>query len=222
MQVKYNTLNDALLVTNWKGFLIMAATKSRAFTGLIYPDSAPENWQEILEETLTMWLISPLHQPDPVEDLETGAIKARKPHYHAMYYHGSPISAKAARERFRAWDWIVIPHKDEFFQVGSVRNLSRYFLHLDQPKKQQWSEKPEAVLTVLGGFPLDLERELTREDKRELKKTAIAFIQDRSITEYSELVDVLMAAGDWVLFDFVTDSYGMIQHYLMSQRKREQ
>lgn len=200
----------------------MAASKSRAFTGLVYPDSAPDNWQEILRESLGMWLISPLHEPDPVEDMETGAIKTRKPHYHVMYFHGAPVTPKAGRSIFEVWPWIVIPHKAEFFQVGSVRNLSRYFVHLDQPEKQQWAEKPEDVLTVLNGFPLDLERELTRKDKREMKKHVFAFIQDRNITEFSELVDVLMYTGDWVLFDFVTDNYGVIQNYLMSQRKRMQ
>lgn len=200
----------------------MAASKSRAFTGLVYPDSAPEGWQKILEESLGMWLISPLHEPDPVEDMETGAIKALKPHYHVMYWHGAPITPKSARSIFESWPWIVTPHKAEFFQVGSVRNLSRYFVHLDQPEKQQFAEKPEEALTALNGFPLDLERELTRKDKRELKKQTFAFIQDRSITEYSELVDVLMYLGDWVLFDFVTDNYGVIQNYLMSQRKRSQ
>lgn len=43
-----------------------------------------------------------------------------------------------------------------------------------------------------------------------------------SITEFSELVDVLMHTGDWVLFDFVTDNYGVVQNYLMSIRKRAQ
>lgn len=200
----------------------MAASKSRAFTGLVYPDSAPEGWQKILEESLGMWLISPLHEPDPVEDTETGAIKALKPHYHVMYWHGAPITPKSARSIFESWPWIVTPRKAEFFQVGSVRNLSRYFVHLDQPEKQQFAEKPEEALKALNGFPLDLERELTRKDKREMKKQTFAFIQDRSITEYSELVDVLMYLGDWVLFDFVTDNYGVIQNYLMSQRKRSQ
>lgn len=123
------------------------ASKSRAFTGLVYPDSAPENWREILRGTLGMWLISPLHEPDPIEDLETDAIKTCKPHYHVMYFHGAPITPKAGRAIFEILPWIVTPKKAEFFQVGSVRNLSRYFVHLDQPEKQQWTEKPEDVLT---------------------------------------------------------------------------
>ncbi len=197
----------------------MAASKSRAFTGVVYPDSAPENWREILRESLGMWLISPLHTPDPVEDMETGAIKVPKPHYHVMYFHGSPITAKAGRSIFETWPWIVTPPRAEFFQVGSVRNLSRYFVHLDQPDKQQWAEKPESVLTALNGFPLDLSRELTAKDRRALKIATFSFIRDRSITEYSELIDVLMANGDFDTFDYVTDHPMAVQHYLMSQRK---
>lgn len=195
------------------------ATKSRAFTGVVYPDSAPEGWQEQLRDSLGMWLISPIHTPDPVEDLETGAIKTLKPHWHVMYCHGNTISPKPAREIFARFEWIVTPKKAEFFMVGSMRNLSRYFVHLDQPEKQQWPEKPEELLTVLNGFPLDLERELTRKDKREMKKAAFAFINDRSVTEFCELVDGLQALGDWTLFDFVTDHYGVFQNYLMSVRK---
>lgn len=90
----------------------MGASKSRAFTGLVYPDSAPKNWQDILRDSLGMWLISPLHEPDPVEDLETGAIKTLKPHYHVMYFHGAPITPKAGRAIFESsWTWIVTPHK---------------------------------------------------------------------------------------------------------------
>lgn len=198
----------------------MAISKSRAFTGLVYPDSAPEDWQDVLRESLGMWLISPLHEPDPVEDVETGAVKTKKPHYHVMYFHGAPITPKAGRSIFETWPWVVTPPKAEFFQVSSVRNLARYFVHLDQPEKQQWAERPEEVLEALNGFPLDLERELTGKDRRELKKQAFAFVQDRSITEYSEFIDALMALGDWRMFDFVTDHSGMFQHYLMSLRKR--
>ena len=70
-----------------------------------------------LRDSLGMWLISPLHEPDPVEDLETGAIKTLKPHYHVMYFHGAPITPKAGRSIF-SWTWIVTPHK-----AGSFRSV---------------------------------------------------------------------------------------------------
>lgn len=197
------------------------ATKSRAFTGIVYPDAdtLPEDWQKQLEDSLGMWLISPLHSPDSEENEESGAIKTKKQHFHVMYYHGNTITPKAAREIFGRYPWIVTPPKDEFFQVGSVRNLSRYFLHLDQPEKEQFAGKPEQLLSALNNFPLDLERELTREDKRRMKAACISFIRDCSITEYNELLDALMDGGDWELFDFASDHTQMLQAYLWGVRK---
>lgn len=200
------------------------ATKARGYTGLVYPDAEnlPENWVEQLESSLGMWLISPLHEPDPVEDLETGAIKTKKPHYHVMYMHGNTVSPRAAKEIFGRYPWIVIPPKDQWFMVGSIRNLARYFCHLDQPEKQQWSEKPQDLLTVLNGFPLDLTRELTHADKLAMKQTLYSLMRDRSMTENSELINYLMDVGDWELFDFATDHPHMIQAYFWGVRKGNQ
>jgi len=187
---------------------------------VVYPDSAPENWTQLLEDSLGMWLISPLHEPDPEEDQESGAIKTKKPHYHVMYFHGSPISCEYARNIFAEFPFLIMPPGDRYFSVGSVRNLTRYFVHLDQPEKQQWAEKPFELLTALNGFPLDLERELTRADKRELKKSILAYVQDNNVMEYSELIDALMHEGAWEMFDYATDHCTMFQHYLMSVRKK--
>lgn len=197
----------------------MAAEKSRGHTGIVYPDSAPEDWMQQLEDSLDMWLISPLHEPDPEEDLETGTIKVLKPHYHVMNRHSNTISPKTARNIFADYPWIVTPKGNRYFQVGSIANLSRYFLHLDQPAKQQFPGKPEELLTVLNGFPLDLQRELTRADKRRLKKDTLTYIRERGITEYNELIDSLMDTAEWDLFDYATDHSVMIQHYLWGVRE---
>ena len=197
------------------------ATKARAFTGLVYDGSpdVPDDWRERLRDSLGMWLVSPLHKPDPVEDLETGAIKVLKPHLHLMYYHGNTITASAARSIFEQFPWIVTPPQDKYFMVGSIRNLSRYFLHLDQPEKEQFAGKPEELLTVLNNFPLDLERELTRADKRRLKAACISYIRQYSITEYNGLLDALMDGGDWEMFDFASDHTQMLQAYLWGVRR---
>lgn len=197
------------------------ASKSRAFTGVVYEGSSdlPDDWRDQLKDTLGMWEISPLHKPDPVEDLETGAIKVLKPHYHVMYMHGNTVGASYARSFFARFPWIVTPPKDFHFQVGSVRNLSRYFLHLDQPEKEQFSGKPEELLTLLNNFPLDLERELTREDKRKLKVACLGYIRTNGITEYNELLNSLMDGSDWELFDYATDHTVMLQSYLWGVRR---
>lgn len=38
--------------------------KGRDWTFIVYPESAPENWREILDETHLRWIESPLHDKD--------------------------------------------------------------------------------------------------------------------------------------------------------------
>lgn len=193
-------------------------TKARAFTGLIYPDSAPADYRDQLRDSLSMWLLSPLHCPDPIEDLNTGALKTLKLHIHTMYLHSNTITPRLARDIFSRFPWIVIPPKDECFMVSSKANLTRYFLHLDQPEKEQFQGKPEELLTSLNNFPIELERELSRADKRQLKVNCLSLIRDRNITEYNELLNCLMDTQDWELFDFATQNTLMLQGYLAGCR----
>lgn len=195
------------------------ATKSRCFTGLVYPDSAPEGWKKQLEDSLQMWLISPLHEPDKEpESIDSAKMSTGKPHWHVMYCHGNTIAAKVARELFPSW--VVTPPSDRFFMVTSMRNLSRYFLHLDQHEKQQFQGMPDKLLTALNGFPLDLERELTHGERLELKKQLHAFVRSNNVTEYAELLDALADSGDWDLFELAFDSQSKIEGYIRSQRNR--
>ncbi|KAA9252434.1 Rep family protein, partial [Streptococcus anginosus] len=48
----------------------------RNWSWIVYPDSAPENWRSILDETGEKWIESPLHDKDINET--TNEIK--KPH----------------------------------------------------------------------------------------------------------------------------------------------
>ena len=52
--------------------------RARAWTFIVYPDSAPTNWRDILDSKCIPWVESPLHDPDPDAPPE----EARKKHYH--------------------------------------------------------------------------------------------------------------------------------------------
>lgn len=193
------------------------AQKARFFTGIVYPESAPPDWVDRLRDSLRQYLISPLHQPDAIEDLESGAIKTLKPHFHVMYCHGNSLSAKAAREILPAW--IVKPQADYAFMVGSYRNLSRYFLHLDQDDKEKFPGKPEENLMVVNNFPLDLSKELTKDERRQLKIQLWNFVRQNNITEYSELLDALGDGQEWDLFELAFDNQSKIEGYIRSVRE---
>ena len=53
--------------------------RTRNFATVVYPESAPENWQDILVEQFVPAFISPLHDKDINP---TGEIK--KEHYHIL------------------------------------------------------------------------------------------------------------------------------------------
>ncbi|MDU2191324.1 MAG: Rep family protein, partial [Klebsiella pneumoniae] len=40
------------------------AGRTRNFTTIVYPESAPENWLEILQQLFVPALVSPLHDKD--------------------------------------------------------------------------------------------------------------------------------------------------------------
>lgn len=191
-------------------------TKARFFTGLIYEDSAPADYEDQLRDSLRQYLLSPWHSPDPVEDLETGALKVLKRHRHLMLCHGNSVTAKAAREIMP--DWVVLPPSDQAFMVGSYRNLARYFVHLDQPEKEQFAGKPESNLTALNNFPLDLSRELTKGERRALKIQLWNFCRDNCVTEFSELLDMLGDAQEWDMFELAFDNQSKIEGYIRSKR----
>ena len=51
--------------------------KGRDWTFIVYPESAPLDWRNILDETHIKWIESPLHDKDFNAD---GTLK--KPHWH--------------------------------------------------------------------------------------------------------------------------------------------
>ena len=66
--------------------------KGRDWTFLVYPESAPENWRDILDQTHMRWIESPLHDKDTNPD---GSKK--KAHWHIMLSSDGPITEKQVK-----------------------------------------------------------------------------------------------------------------------------
>src|SRR5699024_1690594 len=63
--------------------------KGRDWTFIVYPESAPENWRTVLDETHLRWIESPLHDKDVNADGEV-----KKEHYHILIIFDGPVTAK--------------------------------------------------------------------------------------------------------------------------------
>lgn len=55
-------------------------TRVRNWSWIVYPESAPENWRQLLDETGEKWIESPLHDKDINETTD----EIKKPHWHII------------------------------------------------------------------------------------------------------------------------------------------
>ena len=157
----------------------MARTdRHRYFNFLVYPESAPEDWMNQLKDSLCPFAVSPLHSPDE---------KDAKPHHHVMFYSPGPITLENAYNVIPE----SVPANAHIEWAKSPQGSQRYLIHLDDLEKEQFPQGPKSI-TVLNGFPLDLTRQYSAAELRELRRRAVEYIQQFDITEYSELIDSLM------------------------------
>lgn len=104
------------------------AKRTRNFASVVYPDSAPENWQEILGEQFVPSFISPLHDKDINP---TG--EPKKAHYHVLIMYDSVKTSEQAKELFQLIGGVGCE------VVQSIRGYARYLCHLDNPDKFQYN-----------------------------------------------------------------------------------
>lgn len=110
----------------------MATEKSRdnrvrTYATVVYPDSAPEDWQSILAQNFVQAFISPLHDKDVNP---TG--EPKKPHYHVLLMFDGKKTVEQATEIFNSIGGVGCEI------VKSTRGYARYLCHLDNPEKAQY------------------------------------------------------------------------------------
>ena len=184
-------------------------TKSRFWTAIVYEDSAPEDWRDIIKISGLRCAISPYHDKDINP---TG--EPKKPHWHIILCWDGPTTYNNARKFVQDELNTPIP-KD----LKSVRGLYNYFSHKDNPEKAQYDEK---LIEHLNGFCLAEFVELTRGEVNEAIKSAFNIIRTVGITEYSSLLDFLEDNGLGDEWDVVRNNVILFNTYLTSRRWTEQ
>ncbi len=148
--------------------------KKRNWAFVLYPESAPENWREILQQKGFKIAISPLHNLDTEP---TGEVK--KEHYHVIICYEGPTSFNVVRRITEELKQpIPIP-------LEQIRGYYRYFTHLDNPDKFQYSEKD---IKTLNGFNISDFVELDKSEIIKLKSEICKYIVEKKIYEFSNLV----------------------------------
>lgn len=143
-----------------------------SWTCVLYPESAPENWQELLGEMMVPWACSPLHDRDVNAD---GTPK--KPHWHLLLSFRSVKSYEQVKE---ITDKLNAPCPQE---CKDTRGLVRYFLHLDNPSKAQY--KREDILSG-GGFDVANALQATATEEEHILDEMCDFIETNWVTEFCD------------------------------------
>lgn len=177
-------------------------SRTRNFVTIVYPDSAPDNWQEILSEQFIPAFISPLHDKDKNP---TGEDK--KPHWHVMLMFDGKKSIEQVTEIFNKIGGVGLE------KVNSIRGYARYLCHLDNPEKFQY--KQDDVRCMCGADYTSTIGLVT--DKYKAIGEMIDFCELNDIVSYSELLKYArMERFDWfrVLCDNGTV---VVKEYLKSK-----
>lgn len=156
--------------------------KKRNWAMVLYPESAPENWRQILAETGLQCAISPLHDKDINPD---GTPK--KAHYHVIMCYSGPTALSVVK---KLTDSLNQPNPQALEQV---RGYYRYLTHKDNPEKYQYSA---AEVSTINGFNITDYVEPTKSEVNALKRDIRAYIRENEIYEYSDLMDMLDTMED--------------------------
>lgn len=148
--------------------------RTRNFATIVYPESAPDNWVDIVRDLHINAFISPLHDKDVNPD---GEIK--KPHYHVLIIFDNVKTNEQFLDIASTFGGVGQE------KVNSVRGYARYLCHMDNPEKHRYSE--ENVICIGGTDYLDLISLPT--DKYESVREMIKYIQDNHITVFSDLLE---------------------------------
>ena len=157
--------------------------RARNYATVVYPESAPENWLELVGEWKVATFVSPLHNLDVNP---TGEVK--KEHHHVIVMFEGKKSEEQVKELF-----------DQIGGVGcevvqSIRGYARYLCHLDNPEKAQYGE--EGVL-CFGGADYAATIGLAI-DKYKCIKEMVEFCVTNNIVSYSDLLEYSMEYRfDW-------------------------
>ena len=104
-------------------------SRTRNWTFVLYEDSAPENWRDILDEMFIEWIESPWHDKDINADGEP-----KKKHKHILLMFGGVKSYEQVKE---ITDKLGQPIPQ---RCHNAKAMVRYMAHLDNPEKAQKCE----------------------------------------------------------------------------------
>lgn len=179
--------------------------KGRNWAFVVYPESLPSNWEEIITETGLPMAFSPLHD----KDTNPGG-EVKKAHYHVICYYENPTTIRAVKEYVTDKLNGTIPIKLE-----SMVGMYRYHLHLDNPEKYQYDDRDRRFF---NGFDVNKVNALTYTEISKILRQVQQFIIENKIIEYADLLDILLDNELFTMWDVSRNHTLLLNTYITSRR----
>ena len=178
--------------------------KKRNWGFVLYPDSMPENWREILESSGIPCALSPLHDSD-----KNATGENKKPHYHGILCYDGPTTFSNVSALVKQLNCpIPIP-------LESVKGAYRYFTHQDNPEKAQYNA--DDILHLNGFSPRDF-FELSKSEVQSIIKEIHNIIRESNILEYCDLLDILLDSDMPEHYEIASNHTILFNNYISSRR----
>lgn len=177
--------------------------RARAWTFIVYPESAPENWREVLDGYHIPWVASPLHDKDVNA---TG--EPKKPHWHILL-------SFAGKKAYSQILGVTEAVKGTIPQVcRDKKGLIRYFTHRDNPEKAQYNQ---GDIEAHGGFDLEEYLKPTASECMAMQDEMVEWCLKYNVTEFHVLkIYAIRERPDWSAE--LSRSCFQITQYLKSRR----
>lgn len=180
--------------------------KTRAWTFIVYPDSAPDDWRDILDDLHIPWCESPLHDKD---QNPTG--EQKKAHWHVLLYADGPKSFDNVSKLIEGLNC------PEIRPCNSIVGLVRYFAHLDNPEKYQYDKD---YIIGHAGFDVDSYLAMRPGEEMEQVATMMDFVVNNCILEYFDLVMYARQYRQHDWFPLLAKSYSyFMKEFIASYRR---
>lgn len=181
--------------------------KKRYWAFVLYPESAPDNWKEILQQTGLSICVSPLHDKDINP---TG--EPKKAHYHIILCYSGPTTFKCVKSITDSLNQ-PIP-----IALEQVRGYFRYLTHKDNPEKYQYNEKD---ITTINDFDIDNYNDLSVSQIKTIMIDIQKIIRDNDILEYCDLLDFLLDSELFSYLDVAQNHTILFNTYISSLRNKK-
>ena len=180
-------------------------SRVRNWTIVVYPDSAPDNWRDIIDEWHIEWVESPIHDKDINANGEP-----KKAHYHVLLMFGGVKSYEQVFDLIQPLN-CPIPTR-----VHNAKSLVRYMAHLDNPDKVQYNISD--VISHGGVDVADLLKPSSGERYTYIKEMQV-WCNENDIVEFCDLFNYAAVErfDDW--FPLLCDNCAFVMNQFLKSKR---